>query len=70
MSLMSEDYLKAAVEIAREAGAILREEFDRPLQITYKGDADLVTQADRRSERSSDTNRKRRLASRIARRNG
>src|SRR5260221_12835762 len=50
MSLMSEDYLKAAVEIAREAGAILREEFDRPLQITYKGDADLVTQADKRSE--------------------
>src|SRR6267378_2913924 len=50
MSLMSEDHLKAAVEIAREAGAILREEFDRPLQITYKGDADLVTQADKRSE--------------------
>src|SRR6267154_5342747 len=50
MSLMSEDYLEAAVEIAREAGAILREEFDRPLQITYKGDADLVTQADKRSE--------------------
>jgi myo-inositol-1(or 4)-monophosphatase len=47
---MSEDYLKAAVEIAREAGAILREEFDRPLQISYKGDVDLVTQADKRSE--------------------
>src|SRR5258708_2653803 len=26
------------------------EEFDRPLQITYKGDADLVTHADKRSE--------------------
>jgi myo-inositol-1(or 4)-monophosphatase len=48
--LMSEDYLKAAVEVAREAGAILREEFDRPLQISYKGDVDLVTQADKRSE--------------------
>ena len=47
---MSEDYLKAAVEIAREAGAILCEEFDRPLQISYKGDVDLVTQADKRSE--------------------
>ena len=47
---MSEDYLKAAVEIAREAGAILREEFDKPLQISYKGDVDLVTQADKRSE--------------------
>src|SRR6202030_4274884 len=47
---MSQDYLKAAVEIAREAGAILREEFDRPLQISYKGDVELVTQADKRSE--------------------
>jgi myo-inositol-1(or 4)-monophosphatase len=47
---MSGDYLTAAVEIAREAGAILREEFDRPLQISYKGDVDLVTQADKRSE--------------------
>src|SRR6266404_306403 len=47
---MSEDYLKAAVEIAREAGAILCEEFDGPLQISYKGDVDLVTQADKRSE--------------------
>src|SRR5260370_1557500 len=47
---MSEDYLKAAVEVAREAGAILCEEFDGPLQISYKGDVDLVTQADKRSE--------------------
>src|SRR5216683_5242998 len=47
---MSDDYLKAAVEIAREAGAILREEFDRPPEISYKGDVDLVTQADKRSE--------------------
>ena len=47
---MAEDYLKVAVEVAREAGAILREEFDRPRQISYKGDVDLVTQADKRSE--------------------
>src|SRR5258707_12440004 len=47
---MSDDYLKAAVEIAREAGAILREEFDRPPEISYKGDVDLVTQAGKRSE--------------------
>src|ERR1700740_2842614 len=46
---MSDDYLKAAVEIAREAGAILRQEFDLPRQISYKGDVDLVTQADKRS---------------------
>jgi myo-inositol-1(or 4)-monophosphatase len=47
---MSEDYLKTAIDIAQRAGAILREEFDRPLQISYKGDVDLVTQADKRSE--------------------
>ena len=47
---MSEDYLKATVDVAREAGAVLREEFDRPRQIAYKGEVDLVTQADRLSE--------------------
>jgi myo-inositol-1(or 4)-monophosphatase len=47
---MSKDYLDAAIEIAQEAGKILREEFDRPVQISYKGDVDLVTQADKRSE--------------------
>jgi myo-inositol-1(or 4)-monophosphatase len=47
---MSKDYLEAAIEIAREAGKILREEFARPAQISYKGDVDLVTQADKRSE--------------------
>src|SRR5580704_11641950 len=49
---MSKDYLEAAIEIAQEAGKILREEFDRPAQITYKGDVDLVTQADKRSEQA------------------
>jgi myo-inositol-1(or 4)-monophosphatase len=43
-------YLEAAVEVAQEAGKLLREEMDRPLTIAYKGDFDLVTQADRRSE--------------------
>src|SRR6202166_1216843 len=47
---MSENYLEVAIEIAQEAGKILREECDRPPQISYKGDVDLVTQADRRSE--------------------
>jgi len=47
---MPKNYLEAAVEIAREAGKILRGEMDRPADITYKGDVDLVTQADRRSE--------------------
>jgi myo-inositol-1(or 4)-monophosphatase len=49
---MPENYLEAAVEIALEAGKILREEFDRPAHITYKGDVDLVTQADKRSEQA------------------
>src|SRR5712671_7635883 len=44
------NYLDVAIETAEEAGKILREEFDRPPQISYKGDVDLVTQADRRSE--------------------
>jgi myo-inositol-1(or 4)-monophosphatase len=47
---MSKDYLDAAIEIAQEAGKILREEFERPMEISYKGDVDLVTQADKRSE--------------------
>jgi len=49
---MSKAYLEAAVEIAQEAGAILREEFDRPAEISYKGDVDIVTQADKRSEKA------------------
>jgi len=47
---MTKTFLQAAVEIARGAGAILREELERPPDIAYKGDFDLVTQADRRSE--------------------
>jgi myo-inositol-1(or 4)-monophosphatase len=41
-----------AVEAARESGALLIEEFRRPQQIRYKGEVDLVTQADLRSERA------------------
>jgi myo-inositol-1(or 4)-monophosphatase len=48
---MTKDYLDAAIEIAQEAGKILCEEFARPPRIDYKGEADLVTQADKRSER-------------------
>ena len=36
--------------IAREAGALLIQYFDQGLTIEYKGDADLVTAADRASE--------------------
>jgi myo-inositol-1(or 4)-monophosphatase len=47
---MIQTYLEAAVEAAREAGQILVTEFSRPVKISYKGEVDLVTQADKRSE--------------------
>jgi myo-inositol-1(or 4)-monophosphatase len=43
-------FLDVAVETAREAGAILLAEFARPVKISYKGEVDIVTQADKRSE--------------------
>jgi myo-inositol-1(or 4)-monophosphatase len=43
-------FLDVAVEAAREAGSILLAEFDRPQKIGYKGEVDLVTETDRRSE--------------------
>jgi myo-inositol-1(or 4)-monophosphatase len=49
---MSNGYLDVAIETALEAGRILREEYGRPPDIAYKGDVDLVTQADRRSEQA------------------
>jgi myo-inositol-1(or 4)-monophosphatase len=47
---MTQSYLQAAIEIAQEAGKILREESERPPTISHKAEYDLVTQADRRSE--------------------
>jgi myo-inositol-1(or 4)-monophosphatase len=47
---MIKTYLEAAVEIAQDAGRVLREELECTPDIAYKGDFDLVTQADRRSE--------------------
>jgi myo-inositol-1(or 4)-monophosphatase len=43
-------YLEVAQEAALQAGRILLSEFDRPPSISYKGEVDIVTQADRRSE--------------------
>jgi len=40
-----------AAEIAREAGALLREYFAQGVETEYKGDVDLVTEADRAAER-------------------
>jgi myo-inositol-1(or 4)-monophosphatase len=44
-------YLDTAVEIAREAGALLANYFERRIGFTLKGEFDLVTEADRVSER-------------------
>src|SRR5580700_9999515 len=46
----SESFLPAMSAIAREAGALLMHHFHQHLKIEYKGDADLVTAADRASE--------------------
>ena len=47
---MGNQFLEVAIETAIEAGSILLSEFDQPAKISYKGEVDLVTQADRRSE--------------------
>lgn len=47
---MTNPFLEVAIEAAREAGGILLAEYARPVKISYKGDVDIVTQADRRSE--------------------
>ena len=44
------NFLPAMSAIAREAGALLMHHFQQGLKIEYKGDADLVTAADRASE--------------------
>jgi myo-inositol-1(or 4)-monophosphatase len=44
-------YLETAVEIAREAGALLTNYFERRVPFETKGEFDLVTEADRSSER-------------------
>jgi len=44
-------YLETAVDIAREAGALLANYFERRVPFELKGEFDLVTEADRSSER-------------------
>src|SRR5215470_7857306 len=43
-------FLQVAIEAAREAGALLATDFGRPKNISYKGEVDIVTESDRRSE--------------------
>lgn len=45
-----ENFLTPAIEIAREAGALLSELSKRPHEISYKRPLDIVTEADRGSE--------------------
>src|SRR6476620_6464116 len=44
-------YLETAVDIAREAGTLLAHYFERRVAFELKGDFDLVTEADRASEK-------------------
>ncbi len=44
------EFADTAAEIAREAGALLRSFYERGVATEYKGDVDLVTEADRASE--------------------
>jgi myo-inositol-1(or 4)-monophosphatase len=44
-------YLEQAIEIAREAGALLANFYERRIPYELKGEFDLVTEADRSSER-------------------
>jgi myo-inositol-1(or 4)-monophosphatase len=47
----SHSFLPEMSAIAREAGALLMHHFSRHLKIEYKGEADLVTAADRAAEK-------------------
>src|SRR5260370_11462983 len=49
-SWTAESFLPAMDPIAREAGALLMPYFHQHVKVEYKGDADLVTAADRASE--------------------
>jgi myo-inositol-1(or 4)-monophosphatase len=47
---MNSEFIAAMTEIAREAGILLIDFFERRVKVEYKGDVDLVTEADRKSE--------------------
>ena len=50
MSSPAGDFVPAMSDIAREAGGLLMQHFARRVNIEYKGEADLVTAADREAE--------------------
>ena len=45
------NYLETAVDIAREAGSLLANYYERRVAFELKGEFDLVTEADRASEK-------------------
>ena len=45
------DFVPAMEAIAREAGALIHEKFKQRIGFTYKGDVDLVTEADKAAEK-------------------
>jgi len=47
---VTEDRLTIAIDLARQAGALLREGFDQVTEVNYKGEIDLITEFDLRSE--------------------
>jgi myo-inositol-1(or 4)-monophosphatase len=49
-NIPNENFIPAMSAIAREAGALLMNYFHQHLKVEYKGEADLVTAADRASE--------------------
>ena len=49
-SLPEFQFANTAAELAREAGDLLRSYYERGVATEYKGDVDLVTEADRASE--------------------
>lgn len=51
MSSADFEFAAIAAEIAREAGALLRDYYTKGVQAEYKGDVDIVTAADRASEK-------------------
>ena len=48
---MTQDFAAPAAQIALEAGALLRDDYSKGVATEYKGDVDLVTEADRASEK-------------------
>ena len=51
MGVDSFEFVGEAEKIAREAGALLRDFYAKGVETEYKGDVDLVTEADRSTER-------------------